>query len=339
MTIYLVVFFSLLISVIGRLKLNSFICFSTCLVFAALIGFRGETVGTDTVDYMIMYNGFKDGYNGYPEPIYGYIGYWGQMFGLSFKYFQFLLFLFCLLFVFRLAKKQMHINMMSIYLLYSLFYICYAMNINREILACFIVLCGYLYLSHITIKNRVIFVFFLLIASGFHLSALFLLPVTFIDKARFSQNVTKWIIIFSLMIGMSISIESFLPFVGKYGDTLLEDVNYRDASKILKGIFLSVFFMIEYFYIVKVVRRDFLNNIYLKIYALGLIVNNLFIKQNYGLRFFIYFNIVQVLLLPLVVNNCITNKRKIEVMLSLYLGIYFLVMIFINSADVVPYVI
>ena len=169
------------------------------------------------------------------------------------------------------------------------------------------------------------------------MSAIFLLSLVFINRLNLSTKAIFLFLFMSLIIGFLIPIDSFLPIVGKYADTLMEDENVRDSSKILKGVLLSIFFMVEFVYINIKTKFVLINHIYMKIFVIGLFLSNILVRQNYGIRLFLYFNIVQILLLPLVIDSYKGNKHKFEIFLILYLSIYFLTMIVTNSADVVPY--
>ena len=336
MIFYILIFLLLVAIVILKIKANSFILALWMLFFIALVGLRDQSVGTDTINYIIMYDELEDGYHGYPEPIYGLIGHLFSYFRYPFYYFQLFLCLISFSFVFTVIKKQKD-GLFSVFILYSLYFICYAMNINREMIAAFIVLYSYHFLLNSNTKNNLLFVIFLFIASGFHLSAIFLLSLVFINRLNLSTKAIFLFLFMSLIIGFLIPIDSFLPIVGKYADTLMEDENVRDSSKILKGVLLSIFFMVEFVYINIKTKFVLINHIYMKIFVIGLFLSNILVRQNYGIRLFLYFNIVQILLLPLVIDSYKGNKHKFEIFLILYLSIYFLTMIVTNSADVVPY--
>lgn len=337
MAIYLFFYLLLYLSVALKIRYSVFVVISWLVLFSLLISLRGYNVGTDTETYLDLYKDLGNGYLGYPEPLYGWLGYISNELNLSFFQFQLILCVIAFIPVFKVLIINKSNSILSLYLLYSLYFICYTMNINREMIACFIVLGGYKYLHYHSIKNNIKFFAFILVAAGFHYSALFLLPIVLLNRIDMSLRRVVFLFGISLIIGLSISIDSFLPYVGKYADTLMEDMNYRDSIKILKGIFLSFFFMFEFLYIRKISTDNIKNDIYMKVFAVGIALFNLLIKQNYGMRLFVYFNIVQVILLPLVLNNCKDQRYKRERILITYIGVFFLLMILINSADVVPY--
>lgn len=337
MAIYIIILLLLYLSVVSRIRSNIFVVIFWLVLFSLLISLRGYNVGTDTETYIDLYKNLEFGYLGYPEPLYGWLGYICNNLNFSFFQFQFLLCIIAFIPVFKTIIINKKYSILSIYLLYSLFFICYTMNINREMIACFVVLGGYKYLHNHSIKNNIKFFIFVFLAAGFHYSALFLLPIVLLNRVDLSLKKIVILFVLSLIVGLSISIDSLLPFVGKYADTLMEDMNYRDSIKILKGACLSFFFMIEFFYIRKISSNNMRNDMYMKIFALGIVLFNILIKQNYGMRLFVYFNIVQVVLLPLVLDNCIDQRNKREKILITYIGAFFMLMILINSADVVPY--
>ena len=66
----------LLILVAAWDKENEISFWSILLVFSVLIGFRSLTVGVDIKAYYQMFHMVgRNGYHGYPEPLYGYLIY------------------------------------------------------------------------------------------------------------------------------------------------------------------------------------------------------------------------------------------------------------------------
>ncbi len=339
MIIYLILFVLALIGVYIFKKNIIFLCFYI-LIFSFIIGFRGESVGTDTASYMRIYEDLGiNGYLGFPEPIYGILCVISNIFGLNFPQSQTLITLFSLGIMAIAIKKGSPNYALSILLLMSLYYIFYAMNIYREMMACFILVYAYYFLYNKNTKwKKAKFLLFLILAIGFHKSAIFLLPVLFLDKLKLSRKIVMEGLFLSFAIGVVDVVGLLSPLMGWYQGYLDVDEYVRAGSKLILAALLSLYWMIGFLYLYIHSDKEFKNSIYLKLLFIGIIIYNLLIYQDLGLRVLLYFSIPLIIGLPIYIQTQCRNKTMSQSIIIGYTSLYGFVFSVLDSADAIPYV-
>lgn len=303
---------------------------------ALMIGFRGESVGTDTVQYQKMYELLgSNGYGGYPEPVYGILCVWGYSCGISFQIFQSVLTFLALCCTAYVIRKQSPNYCLSLFLLLSLYFFFYTMNIYRELIACYIsVLAVYILFSENIRWSRTKYVLLIILAAGFHKSALILLLLLFIRKVNLGLFIIIGGVIVSFVIGIADMANIFAPFLGKY-EKYLDRYN-RTGDKLIQGVFLSIYWLSAFYYFYNNSSRQFRASLYMKMLICGIVVSNLFIRQDMGLRLVLYFTIPLIVGIPKFIKE---NRNGLlnQTVVIFYSSIYFFVFLLLNSADVVPY--
>lgn len=337
MVLYLFLYFLLLIGAYAS-KRSPFVLYFLFAVMALMIGFRGESVGTDTGEYLSLYESLgRDGYQGYPEPIYGKLCEWGCLAGISFQLFQTVLTFLALCCTAFVIRRQSPNYCLSLFLLISMYFLFYTMNIYRELIACYIsVLACYILFEEDFSWKKLKFVSLIFVAAGFHTSALLLLSLLLIRKIR----LRGWLIVAGLFITLLIGVVDlaniFAPLLGGY-EQYLEKYS-RSGSRLFLGLFLSMYWTMAFFYLYKKSNNDYRESVYMKMFFCGILASNLFIRQDMGLRIMLYFTIPLIIGIPRFVgesNNSLLNQAIVVV----YSSFYFFVFIIANSADVVPYTI
>lgn len=303
---------------------------------ALIIGLRGESVGTDTVQYQEMYESLgSSGYGGYPEPVYGMLCVWGYSCGMSFQTFQTVLTLFALCCIAYVVRKQSPNYCLSLFLIISLYFFFYTMNIYRELIACYIsVLACYILFTENIKWSRFKYVLLIILAAGFHKSALILLLLLIIRRVNLGLFLIIGGVIVSFIIGIADMANIFAPFLGGY-EKYLEKYN-RTGDKLIQGVFLSLYWLFAFCYIYINSSRQFRASAYMKMFICGIVVSNLFIRQDMGLRLVLYFTIPLIVGIPRFIKE---NKNGLfnQTVVIIYSSIYFFVFLLLNSADVVPY--
>ena len=213
------------------------------------------------------------------------------------------------------------------------------MNIYREMLACFIGVSAIPLLEKS--KKDKIFLYYCLVAlaSGFHNSALILVLFPLAKKLNISRSLSYSLIILTLIMGIVLPYNFLGGYLGVYDRLVETDVNTRSENEVILAVFLAIYWIGEFFLIDKMSTITFKSRIYYKILFLGVLANNLLIKQALGLRVILYFNILQIITLPLLIDRNKKDNWQKKALLIIYISIFFLVFLFSNSARVVPYVI
>lgn len=337
MEIYIFIYIVLFIAVFIRpLYKNSSYLYFCILFFSLLIGFRGVDVGDDTYNYMRIYRTVRnDNYSGSTEFVYIFFNRICAYLGLSFSMFQTITVFLFLLFTAKAIKKISPYYNLSVFFLYTFFFVCYAMNIIREMLACFFAVSAYPYLYSKKKLNKLKYIIIVLIAANCHLSALVMLPLVIIDKIRINSLIITICIIGSLGLGFMLSVDNLAIFMGKYSRIMHDSGNERPDQ--IKILFLSLYWIIEFLLLYYFSNNQIRNSVFMKIMLVYVVVNNLLIQQAYGLRVVLYYNILQILLIPFVIRNCKKNRGLIRLIFVFYISILFFVFLSINSATVVPY--
>lgn len=335
MLFYSIIYIALFISSLAPPK-NKQIFYLTILFFSFLIGFRAESVGTDTGSYMDIYEANKDGYIGYPEPLYGYLCRFGGFCGMPFYVFQALLSLITLSLAGKTIIKYSPNIQLSLLCMFGMYFIFYAMNINRQVEACFIILYAYHFLYQ---RKKIWFVVWVIIAAGLHAASLILLPLLFIHRFQISSGKVVWTLLsLSFIFGLFLGTVFFDWIAGSYAHYLDGSDGMREGNRTALSIALAMYWMMGFAGIWYTMRGNLKNTFFFKLYLLSLIVSNLTLKLELGLRVVLLFSIGQVVFYPMYAYNSRLSRRTAICCVACYLAIFFLVFVRNNSADVVPYV-
>lgn len=314
------------------------------VIFAFLsfvVGFRADTVGMDTGTYYNLYHMLGDfGYVGYPEPIYGLLCEFCNQIGIPFPVFQTVLMFVALCFTAQAIRRESNNYCLSMFLMLSMYFICYAMNIYRQILACFIVIyaCSLLIKDHQKWK----FAFWILVAAGFHLFALVMLPVLLLNKIRLNKKLIYIGLALSLLIGMVSILNLLVPLLGEYGTLYIEkqgDDYAKTGMRLVMAFFMSIYWTIGFFYLYKHADDEFRESLYMKMFLVGIIFYNLLIRHDLGLRVTLYFLFPMIVGLSVFVDTAKINRLKAQALVVSYTSIYYFLFLAMNSANVVPYTI
>ena len=336
MEIYLIIYFSLLISSVLLPKSKAmFWCYIVILSF--LIGFRGINVGADTVSYDMIYREISSrGYGSYPEPLYGYINELFGTFGFTFQWFQTILTGICLSLGGRTILKRSPNISLSLFFLLTMFFVFYAMNGYRQTMACFLLLFAYDFLLKGGKNDYVIFTIMVFIAIGFHKASICAFILPFIINRKFSFNFIVLAVIISLIIGLLMTNDVLSPFVGGYEGYLSRKAGTRTFDRTIMAVLLAVYWVGAYVLAIILCGKDMRNSAYLKMNLVAILINNILIKQEQGLRVVLFFSILQVVTYPLIIEKS-NKKMQSAICLMFYISIFFFTFLLANSALIVPY--
>jgi len=338
MVLYLLIY-ALLLVMCFRIKHNEYFLLIAMIGFALLIGFRGVSVGADTLEYFQMYYriGRRGSIGGETEVLYGLSNIYAYKIGLSFKWFQTLLVFISLTFCFKSIKKYSSHHGLSVFFLFALYFIFYAMNIYREMIACFIAVSALPLLNNLTTKQTFKYLCLTLLAMGFHSSALIILPLLFVNKLDLGTLQIYFLFLVTLLLGIFLPSNFLEGYLGGYDHLVDSSVNYRSEHDLSLAIFLAVYWMIEFFLVDIFSSKKFKQSVYFKIIICAVLINNLLVKQALGLRIVLYFNIIQIIALPILLQSVSKDQLLKKFILIAYISIFFFVFLLSNSAGVVPY--
>lgn len=340
--IIIIITFVLFLCSIGLKNLNK--CKKTFMFFTGvmLIYFaanRGLDVGTDTYAYYIDFlfietNRFSRTFQGVQI---GWL-YFNLLINrfLDYNLFMYICYTgiisFTWMYIYKLSKQFM----LSILLFVLLYFYFNSFNGMRQLIAISIVLFGYTFLS----EEKKFFIICVLCASLFHFSALLMLPLYYIDKFKFSSFTIYTLVFFSFFIGIFfhsslteiISIVSYLDFLNEGVSGYIN--NYGGQRNIFSNLIINIVFIVTFYLSNK--KGDLL----LMLYFLYIVCNNLFGAGGNASRFFWYFQIAQLIVLP---NTWIEIKGKVKRFLYLSFILVYSYSIFhfsisSNASEIVPYV-
>lgn len=225
-------------SIIRKERYFLFVCL--LLTLSVLIGFRGLEVGPDTQTYALIFESVGENriYT-YPEPLWVLLNFIVYSLGGDFHILLWCASLITLWCISDVVKKYSPNILFSLFILYSLYFIFYSMNITRQIVAVSFVFYAYSKL----IKNRLfLFIFYVLIATLFHYTAIVSCVVLFVTKIQITKKRLYWGIFLSFIGGFFFINDTLLGYIlGPYAQYLSSSENgYR--SSIFLPFILSVFY-------------------------------------------------------------------------------------------------
>lgn len=334
----LFVFLFFLLLVISYNKCSKISLVLILLIFSVLIGFRGTEVGADTITYMQIYDFLGErGYEGYPEIGYAFFNLLFYKLGFNFHFFQWGMSLIMLGFIGKVILVYSPNRGFSLFILYALFFVFYAMNVFRQMFAVSIVIFAY----HLLYRGfKIKFIVCVLLATLFHSISLLALGALWLPRLRVTNKIFYSGIIFSLLLGCFVLSDSlFVRIAGPYASYLLENENgFRSDVRVMQAVLLAVFWSSLCVFIYSFIEKVYRDNYWFKIYFVAVILNNLLLRLELGLRVVFYFSIVQIILFSIfIVHNRLAPPWSAHLIVTLYLAIFFFLFLSNGSAGILPY--
>lgn len=329
-----VLFLSLLI--FSRCPNSRLGLFFFILLLSVVIGFRGSNVGADTGSYISMYKYLGEGgYHGYPEPLFGYMNVLFWRCGFSFQLFQFVLSFTMLSFIAKVVRTNTSYSLYAIFVLYGCYFIFYTMNITRQMFAASLILYGYHFLYR---RKPWRFILCVLLAAGFHLMSILALTALFIRKINFNTPRTLLFLIGSLILGLLLPDSFLMDLAGKYGHYLADSAGFREPQRLYLSVLLTLFWSSLAAWVYWRAVPQMRNNLWFKLYFAAVILNNLLLRTELGLRCVLLFSIAEIIVFPLFVYAGPRPRRRLDALIvNSYITIFFGVFLGTNSANILPY--
>jgi hypothetical protein len=318
-------------------RYNRYIVVIFFFVFIVMIGYRDISVGSDTKNYENIFKAAERNGVSYIEPLYWVLNKLVVAFGGDLRMMM-LVSAFVVLLFFYLATKKSSNILFSFFCIFSLYYLFYAMNIIRQIIAVAVIFYGYTFLERDKIKQ---FLFWVVIAMLFHVSAVLGLIALFIRKIKLSEMKILLGILGSALMGFVAIITrgSFLTiFLWKYGN-YINKIKYIRSS-FLAPVFLSIVLSVFFYIVYKTSTKNLRLSLWMKLFFIAVVFNNIFIFIELGLRVVMFFSVGEIMLFPLYIqkkNNHVKEKSVPLIMVAVYLGGILFTLLAIKSAIVRPY--
>ena len=335
----LFVFFIISLFLKGNIQITRFLIFISALLLIFIASNRALEVGTDTLTYYLNFQNieFEDSvrtYQGIQKGWY-YFNYYIHSF-LDYDLFMYIVYSIIISLVCYVSYKNSKQPIFSILLFVLLYFYFSSFNVMRQFLALSFMLLGYTFLY---IGDKKKFVLCLIISSLFHFTALLMMPLLFIDKLKISSKFVYLLVPISFIIGIWYSslLENIVTYMTIF-TALNEGVSgYLDAyggeRSFFSNFIINTTFLITYYF-----AKD-KRNIWLLLYLLFIISNNLFGSFGQANRIFWYFQISMLIVLPNTWGN-IKNKfyRTCYILFVLVYAysIYF-ISLNANASEVLPY--
>lgn len=337
MFLFAIIWFVLLILSFSKQRNSILLMHFWLIFFAVIIGFRGENVGADTSSYITIFEIVcADGYEGYPEPLYGYLNFLFYQLGVKFGFFQFILF-FITFEIYALVITRLSSNkIFSVFMLYTMYFVFYAMNVSRQMLAAPLLLLAYYYLFQ---QRRWRALMLYISAILMHISSFVSLGVLFIYKIDIRKKVVLIVLLgISFIIGAFVLNDNILTILAGPYAKYIESGNIRTADRYLQSIMLSFFWSILCYIITITSSRKLRRTSYYKLYLLSVIVSNLMMNLELGLRVVFCFSVIQIVFFPMYIeSNSFLKHNTAQLMIAVFYGIFFFVFLYNNSAGILPY--
>lgn len=310
------------------------------IILILLCGSRDISVGTDTHAYEEIFNYPIESFLGaHLEPGWIFITYVVKMISDDFHLFKFVISLLTLgFFCLGVLKYKKCGYMWPLFVYYSMYAYLNSYNGMRQFLALSIVFFAYTFLLT---EQKKRFIVTVLIATTIHYSAIYSIVVLFHERLKLSKNQELLLLAVSFLFGCIVSQETLSLLAGSYGKS---ETSMAMRNSNITAIVVTLLLDYLYFAIKRYFKRftmaGFSEVLFLKIFFIGIILNNLTFKLTYGSRMILYFTIIQCFLFPFIVLNRKKIDRNLNVLIFLYLAAVFFKCLILGNVDeggVIPY--
>lgn len=329
--ISLCVFGAIIGSINNKDKLNRVLYLIISSFVVGVVACRSEEIGTDTPGYYAYFLNPQNGYSHYEidDIEFGY-NLLSTIVRVLYKDGHLFLFICAFLSLFPfvyLIWKESNNKLLSLFLLISLgttttFYILF-FSMVRQCIALGI-LCVGLYLLHTKrLYKWYERIFWVFIAFNFHHTSFIALPLFFLDYIKFTRKMVFVSLILSLFIGVSLAnYIRFLEFIIGYTDNSYDYYISLIQSNTYKiGVTLPITLLCMAIYYFS--KQEFLDNLYVKIFFVGAVVNNIMSLAGNSDRLNLYFGIYGCLVIPNFIEQQLYNKKIIKYFLVVILLSYY----------------
>lgn len=287
MVFFIFLAFLFLILSLTRSRLILIISFVVLFILSA---FRSEVVGTDTKGYLMLFERMQMGIEIRQEILWRYLNQFVIFIGGGFNSLLILSSLLILVPIYLVIRSHSPYKLFSLFLYYALYFYFFSLNITRQSIAVSLTLLAVIYLIDNKKKK---FIFFVLLATGFHTTAILSLLLLFIDRI---PNKDRLLLIVS---GITIFIGIFLSgFIFSLAGSTFGYLQYVEGYELgtIPGNFVYLLILSSFLYFL-MKTSDYRGRLF-KLFYVFIIVSNLVIRIPFGDRIVLYFAIIQIIYLP-----------------------------------------
>ena len=337
MVLYIFIWLLLLLSAIGYNKRNAgydilyFLFFILLLVVASG---RAEGVGVDTTTYMSIYNTIRRlGYLPYLEPGWNVLNIIGTKLGLTFNEFLFVPSFLMLFPIFYIAKKLCGNPFWPILIYFSMHIYLASFNVMRQYVAVsYVLMVYYLYFKG---RNGWALLTLLFACSIHYSSILCIFGIIFIKYIRITREKIIIFFIMSLIMGSLINNDILQRVSFMYSNYISNDVYRADGAS---AMFLALIVNIFNVGLLVFSKKEILDNKWVGLYLLYIIVLNLTYKLQLGARINVIFSITQLIALPYIALHTKTKPYYFVLgLVFVFCTLQFYRMLLSNANDIAPY--
>jgi len=203
-------------------------------------------------------------------------------------------------------------------------------SLRQTIAMCFFIIAiGFL------IKKKYIgFFLSIIVAAGFHVSAILLLPIVFISDRKLTKKKKIFIIILTTLVASTSLFEEILNEILKIFPKYRMYANYNYTNSLQSTIIFCILFIIMLTNINKLEGKEI---IYGKLALISIILSILAVRLTMITRFNIYFEIFIIIAYPLIISK-VSNKIYRYSLFAFIVSVYLLKYIsFFNNATFIDY--
>lgn len=261
------------------------------LILAFVVGFRGDSIGTDTHTYNAYYETLYFG-GGYMELGWNYLSAIFRFLNVPSYIFNAIIAALSFLIMGCVIWRHEEYRLASIFVFYSVGLYFFMFNGMRQSFAMSICLLGmHFYVE----KKNLLFIITILLASLFHYSSLLVLILYFFKINKLIGRKIYALLILSAIVGLIVPVDSLAIFSDKYAEKLTS-TGVRDniLSLVVYLVFMNSFFIYLWYRSKENKEKD----PWLNVFLLSMILFNIFVKSNLALRAVFYLSIAQIICLP-----------------------------------------
>ena len=321
-------------------KIRKNICVSIGLAIPILMSALRYNVGTDFSTYVNMYNEIKNSDLNIVEGLFFVVCKIAIALG-NVQYMFTIYSALTIIFVYKALEYNKDKYSLSLcFFLYLFFYFGISFNLVRQALAVAIVFYSYRYLTE---KNLKKFVFWVLIASLAHKTALAFLPLYFIvpkNKEKISK--IQLIQVISIMIIMMavLNLETLLQYITNFAMFEKYTIYTNAVQTENKSLFLRLFLLGIFLYFRRQLKvYEGKNNIYIMLFIIGVILEFTGFFSAFLKRIAMYFTISDLYLiscLPKIFNK--KDRNIVLLVIICYAITFFTISFYIKEqSNIIPY--
>lgn len=336
MELYITIWLVLLLLSIFYRK-NKLIFSILILVLSLIAALRADSVGTDTDIYREIMDYISQGKANYIEPGWYLVNKIILFIGGDFNFLLWVASLMTLIPISYVIVKHSPNFILSLFFYYSMYLYLNSFNMVRQAIAISLVLLSYTFLIN---NKRLWYWLSFFLAVTFHYTAIITCVAVIFRKIKLTNSRIFFGMILSFFIGTFLLNDSLLSLIlGPYA-LYLQGGSFGYRESLLIPFLLTFSLNILFALIYCTSRQEFKSSLWMNLFILFILLNNLSYTLVLGSRVILYFSIVQIILFPkYFTQNNVKQKYFVVILSVVYFSILFFKILLANGSDVWPYII